>query len=149
MGSQQYKGIGSAALQGSLGLQSQLADIPGFGGLRLTQAQRLSDLESGGLTNMYQGAMKGFEGRQKSFANLQDLATKAYEGTAGAGNKVLGKRQEEAMSNFNKFREWLATDLKVTLAPATGPAYTQRIMSSTDPEQIVEEYRDLSHQSSG
>ena len=57
----QLQGIGQEAFGGMLTLPEELAATPGFSGLNLSQARRMSNIEEAGLSNIYKGATQALE----------------------------------------------------------------------------------------
>lgn len=72
------RGIGDEATQGLLQLPEEVSAQPGFAGLRLNQARRLSGIEESGLTGLLTGAQQALSSRRGRLDDLANLASGAF-----------------------------------------------------------------------
>jgi murein DD-endopeptidase MepM/ murein hydrolase activator NlpD len=75
----QYISGGSAAMQGLMTLPEQLSSTEGWGGLNLSQARRLEQMEESGLSNMYEGFSGALEGKRSRLEDLRNTAVDVFK----------------------------------------------------------------------
>ena len=133
---------GSAAISGLMTNTENLPSTEGWAGLTTSQAERVSQLEQSGLSNMYQGYAGALENKQSRQKDLLKTASDTYKDTLKVQTdaaKEIAKRRSDAIDSFQKLRTEIGKQ-GVPLNAESGQEFLNKLQTSDNPEQVLSDY---------